>query len=106
MLPMVKTGKTRLDDLKPGDGLIQLVPRAFGNSTAVVVAAPDAAGTEAASLYVARRIRYLWDAMRGAFSLSDLKTDVARFLQARNAARQASHALGELDAVQGEEQGV
>ncbi len=106
MLPMVKIGKTRLDDLKLGDGLIQLVPRVFGNATAAVVAAPDAAGTEAASPYVARRIRCLWDAMRGAFSLSDPKTDVARFFQARNAAGQASQALGELDAAQGEEQGV
>jgi hypothetical protein len=40
---LVKIGKTRLDNLGPGDGLIHLVPRAFGNATATVVAGADTA---------------------------------------------------------------
>lgn len=94
---LVKIGKTRLDDLQPGDGLVHLVPRAFGNATAVVAAGVDTAGTDAACFYLARRIPYLWDVARGSFSLDDLKTQAARFFQARSGAGQASQALGELD---------
>src|SRR6185437_1316764 len=55
---LVKIGKARLDDLQPGEGAIQVVPRAFGAPTATVVAGADAAGTDAASMYLARRLPY------------------------------------------------
>ena len=58
---LVKIGKTRLDDLQPGEGEVQIVPRAFGNATATVVAGADPAGTLAASRYLAGRAPYLWD---------------------------------------------
>ena len=45
----MKIGKARLDDLQPGEGAVQIVPRAFGNATATLVAGADAAGTDAAS---------------------------------------------------------
>src|SRR5262245_25811361 len=47
---LVKLGKVRLDDLKPGEGAIQVVPKAFGAPTATVVAGADAAGTDAAAM--------------------------------------------------------
>ena len=99
---LAKIGKTRLDDLGPGDGMIHLVPRAFGNATATVVAGGDPAGTDAACLYLARRLPYLWEVERGAFSLDDLKTQAGRFFQARSAAGQAALALGEIDSLQAE----
>jgi hypothetical protein len=34
----VKIGKARLDDLQPGEGAVQVVPKAFGNATATLVA--------------------------------------------------------------------
>ena len=52
---LIKIGKTRLDDLQPGEGVIHIVPRAFGNATATVVAGADPAGTDAACDYLARR---------------------------------------------------
>jgi len=96
---LVKIGKARLDDLQPGDGVIQIVPRAFGAATAAVVAGADEAGAEAAAFHLARRVPFLWDTGRGAPSLQDLKTDAARFFQARSGAGQAGLALAELEAV-------
>ena len=96
---LVKIGKVRLDDLQPGEGLIQIVPRAFGNATATVVAGSDVAGTDAASLHLARRLPALWDTARGAPAIQDVITEATRFLQARDAAGQASQAVGELESV-------
>jgi hypothetical protein len=96
---LIKIGKTRLDDLRPGEGAIHVVPRAFGNATATVVAGADAAGSEAAAMYLGRRVPYVWDNTRGALSFTDVASDVSRFLAAQSGAGQASLALGELDAV-------
>jgi hypothetical protein len=94
---LVKIGKARVDDLQPGEGVVQIVPRAFGPSSATVVAGADDAGTDAAAGYLARRAPYLWDVRRGAPSIDDVTRDVSRFLQARSGAGQASQALTELD---------
>jgi hypothetical protein len=96
---LVKIGKARLDDLQPGEGTVAIVPRAFGAATATVVAGPDAAGTEAASLYLARRLPYVWDNARGSLSLADAAQEVTRFFQARTAAGQASQVDAELDPI-------
>ena len=94
---LVKIGRANFSDVRAGEGVVQIVPRAFGNLTATVVAGADPAGTEAASVYLARRVPYVWDNRRGAFSYSDLKTDVTRFLGGKSAAGQASQALSEID---------
>jgi hypothetical protein len=51
---LVKIGRARLDDLLPGEGAVQVVPRPL--ATATVVAGRDAAGTEAAAHCAARRM--------------------------------------------------
>jgi hypothetical protein len=89
----------RFDDLHAGEGVIQMVPKAFAAGTATVVAGGDAAGTAAAALYLGRRVPYIWDTAPGALSYQDLTTDAARFFQARSPAGQASQALDELDAI-------
>jgi len=96
---LVKIGKARLDDLRPGEGVVQIVPKAFGNATATVVAGADAAGTDAAAAYLGRRVPYVWDNARGSTSLADVSLQATRFLQARTAAGQASIADTELDAI-------
>ena len=102
---LVKIGKARLDDLKPGEGAVQIVPKAFGNATATVVAGADAAGTDAAASYLARRVPYVWDNARGSISLGDVALQANRFLQARTAAGQASQIDTELDALVGDMKG-
>jgi hypothetical protein len=96
---LVKIGKARLDDLQPGEGVVQIVPKAFGSATATVVAGADAAGTEAAASYLGRRVPYVWDNARGSITLAEVALQANRFLQARTAAGQASIADSELDAV-------
>jgi hypothetical protein len=96
---LVKIGKARLDDLKPGEGAVEIVPRAFGNATATVVAGADAAGTEAAASYLARRVPYVWDNTPGALRYDEVAGEVNRFMQMRSAAGQASQAIAEIDSV-------
>src|SRR4051794_38174921 len=96
---LVKIGKARLDDLQPGEGAVQIVPRAFGNASATVVAGPDAAGTEAAASYLARRVPYVWSNTRGATTLGEVALQTNRFFQARTAAGQASQIDTELDPI-------
>ncbi|HEY0876729.1 MAG TPA: M14 family metallopeptidase [Vicinamibacterales bacterium] len=94
---LVKIGKTSFDDLKPGEGAVHVVPRAFGETTATVVAGADAAGSEAAAMYLGRRTPYVWETARGSLTLSEVAEDVSRFLSARSGAGQASLALNALD---------
>src|SRR5262249_4315001 len=96
---LVKIGKARLDDLKPGEWALQIVPRAFGPSTATVVAGADAAGTDAAANYLARRVPYVWNIDRGSLSLTEIKRQAAEFFGVRTGAAQASLALREIEEV-------
>ena len=96
---LVKIGRAQLDDLRPGDGVIQIVPRAFGNATATIVAGADAAGANAAAAYLARRVPYLWDNSRGSFSLEHLETQVANVFAAKTSSAQASAAVNVADDV-------
>src|SRR5262249_13123463 len=96
---LVKIGKAHVDDLRPGEGAVQIVPRAFGGATATVVAGSDAPGTEAAASYLARRAPYVWSNARGSTTLTDVALQANRFLQARTAAGQASQIDTELDAI-------
>ena len=96
---LVKIGKARLDDLRPGEGAIQIVPRAFGPPTATVVAGADVAGTDAAAMYLARRLPYLWDTRRGAPAVDDVKEQATDFFAAKTGGGQASLALREMDDV-------
>ena len=96
---LLKIGKARLGDLQPGEGVVQVVAKAFGGVTATVVAGNDSAGTDAASLYLARRVPYVWENARGSITLADVALQANRFLQARTAAGQASQIDTELDAV-------
>ncbi|MFN8062456.1 MAG: M14 family metallopeptidase [Vicinamibacterales bacterium] len=93
---LVRVGRARLDDLRPGEGVVQIVPRAFGSTTATVVAGADPTGGEAASQFLARRIPYVWDNRRGALSFEDVRTELGRFLGGKSASGQAAQALREL----------
>jgi len=94
---LVKIGRARLDGLAPGEGVVQVIPRAFGAATATVVAGADAAGTDAAAMYLARRVPFLWDNKRGSFTLEHLKTAVTDFFGAKTGGGQAGMAVAALD---------
>jgi hypothetical protein len=102
---LAKIGRTRVDDLTPGEGEVHLVARAFGPATATVVAGADPAGTLAASRYVAARMPYLWQTRRGDLTLEDLSGEVAKLLGARSGAGQAGQAATEMRAILDDLQG-
>jgi Zinc carboxypeptidase/S-layer like family, C-terminal region len=94
-----KIGRARLDDLAPGEGVVQIVQKAFGNATATVVAGADPAGTDAASMYLARRVPVVWNNTRGALNYDQVAAELTRFLAGRSGAGQAGQALQEIDSV-------
>ena len=103
---LVKIGKARLDDLQPGEGAVQIVPKAFGNATATVVAGADAAGTDAAARRIPRAACRTSGTTRAVrYRSATWRCRLNRFLQARTAAGQASQIDTELDALAGEMQG-
>jgi len=96
---LTKIGRARLDDLRPGEGAIQVVPKAFGSATATMVAGADPAGTDAAALYLARRAPYVWANTRGALTYGDVVAELTGILNGKSGAGHAGQALHELDDV-------
>jgi hypothetical protein len=96
---LAKVGKVHFDDLKPGEGAIQVVPKALGPPTATVVVGADQAGSDAAAMYLARRVPYLWDITRGSFKLDDLAGQTNDFLNVKTGGSQASLAMREVEDV-------
>lgn len=97
VLALSRAGKLQLDGLGEGEGVVELVPRAFGNATATVVAGADAEGADAASLYLANRLPHVWDTRPGDVTLDDVKAEVSDFIGGRSSAGQAARAVGALD---------
>ena len=91
-----KIGRTRFDDLKPGEGIVQMVPNAFGNVTATVVAGADPPGTEAASQYLAAASRTSGTTRAARCPLPTSAPRWRAFSAARASAGQASQALREV----------
>ncbi|MGW8268188.1 MAG: M14 family zinc carboxypeptidase, partial [Longimicrobiales bacterium] len=82
----------------PGKGIVELVDRAFGDRSAMVVSGGDAEGFQAVTNWLARRAPYLWIHGKGEYRLADAETEVRRFLQAREAPGQVALALTKLGA--------
>ena len=84
MQDLLKIGRARFDDLGPGEGAMQIVPRAFGNLTATIVAGARCRRHRRREPRTWRgRVPYVWDNARGALSLGDVNTEAARFLRAK-----------------------
>jgi hypothetical protein len=93
---LVKENKVTLPT-RPAEGLIQIVKRAFGGKTAVVVTGADAAGAARAARQVAERLPHIWARGKDRTTLEDVEEDVRRFLSGRSPAGQAATALYKLD---------
>lgn len=94
---LIGNGKTKVDGLRPGEGIVEIVLGAFGDATATIVAGADSSGTNAAALHLTRRLPSLWDTQAGAPTIQDLENETADFLAGRNAAGQAARASIALD---------
>ncbi|HEY7819290.1 MAG TPA: hypothetical protein VIG29_13780, partial [Vicinamibacteria bacterium] len=86
----------------PGEGSIRVVPRAFGEKTALVVGGGDAAGVERALRQLAERFPNVWDRGKDRTTIDDVEMDLWKFFSGRSPAGQAAIALYKLDRLVGE----
>lgn len=88
-LDLVKAGKLPPRALESSTGLIKVVPKAFGKSSALVVRAPDPSGLEKTVSYLSRTFPYFEDYGEGHPQLADLTADLDRFLSGEKGAAEA-----------------
>jgi hypothetical protein len=98
---LVREGKVELPDLRPGEGLIQVVKKAFGEAGsekgAVIVTGGDARGVARALAQATERLPHLWARGKDRATVDDVEEHVRRLLSARSPAGQAATALYKLE---------
>jgi hypothetical protein len=90
-------GKLYVDTGGAGTGFMQFVARDLGGRNGLLIGGSDEAGLRAITDYAAQRMPYLWEHGKGNYLLSDVETQVRRFLQAREAPGQAALALHKIE---------
>ena len=88
--------------LQPGEGLLQIVKKAFGDKSAVVVTGADGRGLSRALAEAAERLPHVWARGKDRTTLEDIQDDARRVLSGRTPAGQAATALYKLDALVGD----
>jgi Zinc carboxypeptidase len=83
--------------LAPGEGLIQIVKKAFGEKAALIVTGGDAAGVERAVSQLAERLPHIWARGKDRTTLDDVEDDLRKFIAGRSPAGQAAMALYKID---------
>ncbi|HTK29271.1 MAG TPA: M14 family metallopeptidase, partial [Vicinamibacterales bacterium] len=96
---LVKAGRFVRPDLQPGDGLIQVVRKAFGEKSAMVVTGADTRGLARALAELSERLPHVWARGKDRTTIGDVQEDVRRFLAGRTPAGQAAMALYKLDTI-------
>ena len=99
---LVKEKKLELPQLEPGQGLIQIVRKAFGDKSAVVVTGADERGLARALSEAAQRLPHVWARGKDRTTLDDIQDEMRRVLSGRTPAGQAATALYKLDQLVGE----
>ena len=102
---LIKDGKWTRPALAPGEGLIQLVKKAFGEKSALIVTGGDAAGVSRAVTELAEKFPNIWARGKDRTTLDDVEDDVRRFVDGRSRAGQAAMSLYKLDKLAGQLQG-
>lgn len=102
---LVTEGKFERPSLAPGEGLIAVVRKAFGDKSALVITGGDEAGLVRALRQVAERFPHLWERGKDRTTLDDVEDGLRRFLSGRSPAGQAATALYKLDTIAAELRG-
>lgn len=85
--------------LAPGQGLIEVVKKAFGEKSAVVVTGGDAAGLDRALEQLAERLPHIWQRGKDRPSLDEVEEELRRALGGRTPLGQAATALYKLNQI-------
>jgi hypothetical protein len=99
---LVADKKLDVGGLQPGQGLIRVVKKAFGEKPAVVITGGDAAGVSRAVRQVAERFPHIWTRGKDKTTIDDVEEDLRTLLAGRSPAGQAATALYKLDKIAGE----
>ena len=95
--PLAREGTVASANLEPGQGLIQVVPKAFGSKGAVVITGKDQAGLSRALSQVAEQFPNIGARGDDRTTIDDVEEDLWDLLAARSPAGQAATALYKLD---------
>lgn len=96
---LADSGRISLDALEPGQGLVELVPAAFGRKSAIVATGMDAPGADAATRFLAERLPALGSRRPDAPTLDDVEHELQAFLAGHAPAGQAATAVYKLDRI-------
>jgi len=98
MLPgqYAHTPSPELPTLKPGEGELDAVDRAFGANPALLVRG-DAAGEAAALEYASGHLPFVWEPEKKFAGMDEVRFDVDTFFSMRSSTGQATAALYDLD---------
>jgi len=86
---LVKSGKLKLPALEAGSGIVRIVPKAFGKSSAVVVQGAGPDGLDKTASYLARTFPYFADYGEGNPQLADLAADIDLLLKGEKGGAEA-----------------
>jgi hypothetical protein len=89
-------GGSELPPLKPGEGELRVVDRAFGANPALLVRG-NATGTIAALDYASQHLPYLWEPSKKFTGLEEMRLDLANFFSIRSSTGQSTAAMFLLD---------
>jgi len=102
---LIKSHKFDAPVLQPGEGLIQIVKKAFGEKSALVVTGGDAAGVNRAVHQLAETFPHIWQRGKDRTTLDDVEDDVRKFIAGRSPAGQAAMSLYKLNRIAGQLKG-
>jgi hypothetical protein len=94
---LIEKKKFERPSLQPGEGLIQVVKKAFGEKSAIVVTGGDAAGVNRAVHQLAETFPHIWQRGKDRTTLDDVEDDVRKFIAGRSPSGQAAMSLYKLD---------
>jgi hypothetical protein len=83
--------------LLPGQGLIRVVRKAFGDKSAILVTGADDVGLQRALSQMAERLPHLWPRGKDRPTIDDVEDEARRFVSGRTPAGQAAMGLYKLD---------
>ena len=96
---LIKSKKYEAPPLQPGEGLIQLVRKAFGDKSALIVTGGDAAGVDRAVAQLAQKFPHIWQRGKDRTTLDDVEDEVRKFVAGRSPSGQAAMGLYKLDRI-------
>jgi len=82
--------------LKPGEGELRVIDRAFGKSPALLIRG-DEQGAATAAAYASQHLPFLWEPSKKFASVEEIRGDLKRFFALRSGVGQTSVALFHLD---------